>query len=455
MSDSYQYAQEHQQDFVSQLKDWLRIPSISADPAYTDDIIQAAEWLAADMRRIGLEHVQVMPTGGHPIVYADWLHAGPDAPTVLIYGHYDVQPAVMADGWDSEPFEPVERGGYLYARGATDDKGQVMIQVKAAEAMLSGDNRPPVNLKYLIEGEEESTSLHLAGFIKAHADMLAADVCVISDTGMQSPDQPLLVYGLRGIMAMEIQVQGPRTDLHSGGFGGMVHNPAQVIAEIVAALHNPDGTVAVPGFYDAVQIASEAERAELNRMTMSDAEWAAQVGDVSDWGEPGYTRVERTGIRPTLEVNGIYGGYSGDGFKTVLPARAGAKISCRLVPDQEPSQMFALVRDYIQSIAPDTVTLSFREHGHGAPAITPVDHPALQAAIRAYARFWDNPPLLSRGGGSIPVVSDIQTLLDVPVVLLGFGLPDSQIHGPNESFNLELYHKGIATVMAFMEEISS
>ena len=453
MTTAYNYAQQHAANFRDQLIDWLKIPSVSTDPLHKADIQSAANWLAADMRRIGLNNVQILPTDGHPVVYADWLEAGADAPTVLVYGHYDVQPAVIEDGWDGDPFTPRTEGDKLYARGATDDKGQVMIQMKAAEAMLETGNCP-VNLKYLIEGEEEIGSPHLADFIKAHKEMLAADMCVISDTTIKSVDQPSLVYSLRGLVTMEVVVTGPKHDLHSGGYGGMIHNPAQAIAEIITTLHNDDGSVAVPGFYDDVLELDESERQELAKGDVTPAEWEAIMGSLPDWGEPGYSKTERLGARPTLEINGVSGGYAGEGFKTVLPAKAMAKISCRLVANQDPYDIFEKVSAYLRSVAPPTVHLDIHAHGHGYPALTPLDHPAMQAAKRAYKRNWEADPLYMRGGGSIPVVADFQNLLEIPVVLLGFGLPDCAAHGPNESFDLRLFRKGVDTVIAYMHELA-
>ena len=451
MNSALNYAAQHAQRFVDQLFELLRIPSISTDPAYKEEVQRAAEWVAEDMRRIGLDDVQIIPTAGHPLVYGQWLKAGPDKPTLLIYGHYDVQPAAIADGWTSNPFEPVIREGRVIARGASDDKGQVMIHLKAIEALLTSGGCP-VNVKYLIEGEEETSTVNLKHFIRDNSTLLQADICLISDTNSRSLTQPEIVYGLRGLMCMEVSVNGPRYDLHSGR-GGMIHNPAQALCEIIAALHDEQGRVAVPGFYDAVKPLSDEERAMLQRAEWTDAEWQAMMGDLPDWGEVGYNKVERSGARPTLEVNGISGGYSGEGFKTVLPARASAKLSCRLVPDQDPQVIYELVKAQIERLTPPTVRVTCRQYEGGQPAITPLDHPAMQAAVRAYAHQWSAPMLFSRGGGSIPVVAMIQQYLKLPVVLMGFGLPDSAAHGPDENFHLEMFHKGIATVIAYMHEV--
>ncbi|MDW8171626.1 MAG: dipeptidase [Anaerolineae bacterium] len=453
MSSAYDYAAQHAHRFVDQLLELLRIPSVSTDPAYKGEVQRAAEWIAEDMRRIGLDDVQIIPTAGHPLVYGQWLKAGLDKPTLLIYGHYDVQPAEIADGWTSDPFEPVIREGRVVARGASDDKGQVMIHLKAIEALLASSGCP-VNVKYLIEGEEETSTVNLERFIRENSALLRADICLISDTNSRSLTQPEIVYGLRGLMCMEVVVSGPRYDLHSGR-GGMIHNPAQALCEIIAALHDEQGRVAVPGFYDAVKPLSDEERVMLQRAEWTDAEWQAMMGDLPDWGEAGYNKIERSGARPTLEVNGISSGYNGEGFKTVLPARASAKLSCRLVPDQDPQVIYELVKVQIERLAPPTVRVSCRQYEGGRPAITPLNHPAMQAAVRAYARQWSAPMLFTRGGGSIPVVATIQQYLKLPVVLMGFGLPDSAAHGPDENFHLEMFHKGIATVIAYMHEVAT
>lgn len=453
MTTAYDYAENNADKFVTQLKEWVTIPSVSTDPAYEASVQQAAQWLAADMQRIGLQNVEVLPTKGHPVVYGEYMGAGDDAPTILVYGHYDVQPAAVSDGWDSDPFQPRLEGDKLYGRGATDDKGQVMIQLKAAEAMLATDNCP-VNIKYLIEGEEEIGSPNLTDFVEENKDKLSADICLISDTGIIGIDQPSLTYSLRGLLTMELTVTGPKQDLHSGK-GGMIHNPAQAAAEIVTKLHHEDGRISIPHFYDDVLDLTDEERTELAKSDISADEWQNMMGDLPEWGEDGYNKIEKVGARPTLEINGISGGYTGAGFKTVLPAKATVKISCRLVANQDPHKIFEHIEAYIADITPDTVRTKLEKIDFGYPALTPLDHPAVQAANRAYARNWDNAPLMTRGGGSIPIVADFQQMLKMPVVLLGFGLPDAGAHGPNESFSLTMYRKGIATVIAYMEEVSN
>ncbi|GAB1422200.1 dipeptidase [Anaerolineales bacterium] len=455
MKAALEYTEKHFEKAVDQLIEWLKIPSISTDPAYQDEMKRGIEWISQYMQSIGLENVKILPTEGHPLVYADWLHAGEDAPTVLIYGHYDVQPAEIADGWDHDPFQPEVRDGKIFARGATDDKGQCMIQMKAIEALLASQSCP-VNVKYLIEGEEEIGSINLTKFIEENKALLEADVAVISDTGMRGENSPSMVYGLRGLVTLEILLSGPSRDLHSGGYGGILLNPAQAIAEIVAQLHDKNGRVTVPGFYDDVASLTEKELTMLKQGDFTDEEWQNLMGDLEEWGESGFSRIEKLSTRPTLEVNGISGGYTGEGFKTVIPAKAKAKISCRLVPNQDPQDVLQKLKDYILSIKPAGVHLDFKEYGHCAAALAELDHPATQAAIEAFKAEWpDQELLLLRGGGSIPVVADIQNIFEIPVILLGFGLPDSQAHGPNESFYLSQYKKGIKTVIHYFHQLAA
>ena len=452
MTSAFDFARDNRERFVSELFDLLRIPSVSTDPAYRDDVRRAAEWVAADMLRIGLTSAEVHETGGHPVVVGEWSGAPDGAPTVLVYGHYDVQPAVMEDGWTSDPFEPKVMDGRIVARGATDDKGQVVAQLKAAESLLAAGSCP-VNLKYLIEGEEESGSANLKAFVEANRGRLAADICVISDTGIEGVDRPSMCYGLRGMVTLEVVISGPKKDLHSG-LGGPIHNPAQALAEILGKLHDADGRVTVPGFYDEVAEVPDAERRMLARGEMPPELWESMMGDLPEWGEPGFTKSEKIGIRPTLEINGIAGGYAGKGFKTVLPARAIGKISCRLVPHQDPRRIWERVRDHIESLVPETVRCEINLIDLGAPAITDVDHPAMQAAIRSFDHHWPGREvLLVRGGGSIPVVSTLKGILKLPVILLGFGLPDCGAHGPDENFPLVMFERAIDTIIRFLEEL--
>lgn len=456
MTSAHQHAQTNAESFRQQLRDFLHIPSVSTLPENKGAVREAAEWLADNMRRAGIEHVEIIPTEGHPSVYGAWLHAGDNKPTVLIYGHYDVQPAVKSDGWDTDPFEPVERDGKLYARGSSDDKGQVFTHIKAVESLLATEKKLPVNVKFIVEGEEEIGSPHLADVLHKYRDLLKADVCVISDTSILSADQPSIIYALRGLVALEIEVQGPSHDLHSGSFGGAVHNPVQALAEIITKLHHEDGSIAVPGFYDDVLPLSEQERAELKKTDLSDEEWIDMTGVTQPWGEPQFTIRERVGARPTLELNGIVGGFYGAGVKTVLPAKALAKVTCRLVANQNPHRIFELIRDYVAQIAPPTIRCEVRLlKGSGFPALVDINTPAMKAAIAAYEKGWGKAPVFMREGGSIPVVADFQQILNLPVVLMGFGLADDGAHGPNEHFTISMFHKGIDTSIHFLHEIAS
>ncbi|MGQ9910147.1 MAG: dipeptidase [Candidatus Flexifilum sp.] len=449
------YARQHADEFRRQLHELIRIPSVSADPAHSGDVARAAEWIAADMRRIGVHQVQVMPTGGNPVVYGEWLEAGPDAPTVLIYGHYDVQPAESGTGWDTDPFEPVERDGFIYARGSSDDKGQMFIHLKVFESYLQGAGGLPVNVKFLLEGEEEISSQHLPGFIERHRDLLKADLAVISDSGMQELDQPAITYGLRGLTYMEIHVTGPAKDLHSGQYGGIVHNPALALVEILSRMHNPDHSVAVPGFYDDVAALSDAERDALRRVDIT-PEWLAETAGVTTpWGEAAYTLRERVGARPTFEINGLVSGWTGEGPKTVLPAKAMAKVSCRLVGNQNPQRIYELVRDYVAQITPPTVRSEVRLLSTGDPVLVDINDPAMQAAVRAYRRGWGAEPVFMREGGSIPVGADMQKILNLPVLFMGYGLNSDGAHGPNERFGIENFHRGIDTAIIFLEEVKA
>lgn len=446
------YAQEKSDVYLQQLFDLIRIPSVSTLPERAGDVKHAAEWLVEDMRRIGFHTAEVVATEGHPVVYGEWMGAGADAPTILVYGHYDVQPAEMADGWDSDPFEPVVRDGYMYARGSVDDKGQVFGHLKAVESLLMTDGTLPVNLKIIIEGEEEISSLHLAKFVEENLERLKADVCVISDTGMKDLDQPEICYSLRGLVYMELHVSGPTVDMHSG-MGGTVHNPAQAIAEIIAQLHNPDGSINVPGFYDDWLPLDPEERKAINENGLSDAYWLEQTGVPKTWGETDFTLTERIGARPTLEINGLLSGFTGPGAKTVLPAKAMAKISCRLVANQKAMRIYELVRDQVARLTPPTVRSELRLLHSGEAAFTDPKGPVMQAAIAAYETGWGHRPIFTRGGGSIPIVADFQNKLGIPVVLLGFGMGDGA-HGPNERFSIEAFHRGIRTAIQFYHEVA-
>lgn len=453
MTTAQEYARANGARFLDQLKELIRMPTVSTLPERNEDLRRAAQWIADDMKRIGMNNVAVMPTKGHPAVYGEWLGAG-NAPTALVYGHYDVQPADKEDGWDSDPFEPVERDGFIYARGSSDDKGQMFAQLKAIESLLASGGAP-VNIKVLIEGEEEIGSMHLGAFVRENVALLKADVCVISDGSMHTIDKPSITYSLRGLVGMELEVTGPSHDLHSGQYGGSVHNPVQALAEIVAQLHNPDGSVAVPGFYDDVVLLDDAERAELAKAAPSEEDWRKFTGAPQPWGEPTYRIHERTGARPTLEINGIGGGFQGAGFKTVLPAKAMAKISCRLVANQQSQRIFELVKAYIAHITPPTVRTELRLHSAGEPAMTDLKTPAMHAAVTAYEKGWGQRPVFTREGGSIGIVADFQHELGLPVILMGYGLDSDGAHGPNEHFSIEMFHKGIATAIQFHQEVAA
>lgn len=451
----HDYARAHAERFRQQLIDLLCIPSISTLPAHAADVQRAAEWLVEDMRRIGLSAGITQQPGFLPLVYAEWLGAGADAPTVLVYCHYDVQPAEISDGWDTDPFDPIEHDGKIYARGAVDSKAHVIAQLKAIESLLAA-GQCPVNIKVLFEGEEESGSEHIFDFVARHKDRLQADVCVVSDGSMPGIHQPALVYGLRGIITMELRVTGPARDLHSGHYGGNVHNPIQALAEIIARLHNSNGGVSVPGFYDDVLPITAAERAALGEsLPWTEREWHEVTGAPRPWGEAQYTLLERSGARPTLEINGIAGGFYGTGFKTVLPASATAKISCRLVPNQQPQRIYQQVRDYITRITPPTVRAELTALELGAPGVLlDRDTPAMRAAVSAYEKGWGARPIFTREGGSVPVVAAFQEHLGMPIMLMPFGYKGCGAHGPNEHMYIEMFHKGIDTAIHFYQTLS-
>jgi acetylornithine deacetylase/succinyl-diaminopimelate desuccinylase-like protein len=449
------YLQDARARQLQELTDWLRIPSISALPAHKQDVHNAAVWLADHLRAVGLDNVRVIESDIHPLVYADWLHAGPNAPTVLCYGHFDVQPVDPLAKWDTPPFEPTLRGDDLYARGASDDKGQTFIHVKAIEALLATAGRLPVNVKLLIEGEEEFGGQTIEAYVKAHGEELACDAVLISDTHILSPTQPSIIFGLRGMWAAELTVTTARRDLHSGSFGGAVHNANQALAELLAALHDAEGRVTVPGFYDAVRTLSAEERAVLARAPYGAGELLAETGAKAPWGDPAYTIVERVGARPTLEINGMWGGFTGDGFKTVIPYEAHAKVSCRLVPDQDPKTITTLVEQYLQTLAGPTMDVKLHVYHGAAPFLAPFDGPAVQAGARAYARTFGVEPVYMREGGSIPIGTIFQQELRAPVVFMGFGLADDNLHAPNEKLHLPNFYRGIETVIAFFEELAA
>lgn len=447
------YINQRERQFIDQLIELLRIPSISSSPERRDDVARCAQWLAEEMGQIGLEHVQIVPTAGNPVVYADWLHA-PEQSTALVYGHYDVQPVDPVEEWESPPFEPVVRDGLIYARGAADDKGQVFMHLKAVEAYLRTGGRLPVNLKFILEGEEEIGSPNLDAFVETHRDLLAADVVVVSDTQMFPPGLPAICYGLRGLAYCQIELRGPATDLHSGSYGGAVANPLTVLAEMLSKLKDGHGRVTVPEFYDDVRPLTSDEREAFAHLPFDEARFMSEVGVTALDGETGYSVLERLWGRPTLELNGVWGGFTGEGSKTVIPARAFAKISCRLVPEQHPERILDLLERHLRTLCPPTARLTFTRMAGGKPSLTPLNHPAVQAAFRALERGFGARPVFIRSGGSIPVVATFQQILGVPVVLMGVANHDDHAHAPNERFGLANFTGGMRSAAYLWEELA-
>ena len=445
---------EHADERLESYKDLVRIPSISALPQHAADCRRAAEWIAADLGRIGMEHVEVAETEGHPVVYADWLHAD-GAPTVLAYCHYDVQPVDPLDLWTSPPFEPVVEGARILGRGVADDKGQLHLHLRATEALLATRGRLPVNLRFVFEGEEESNSAHLNAWLRENRDRLTADFALISDTGFFEGNIPAITIALRGMMYAQIDVTGTAVDLHSGGYGGAVENPANALARIIAGLKDDDGRILVPGFYDDVVELTADERQLLAELPFDESAYLARLGLPSVHGERGYSTLERRGARPTLDVNGLWSGFQGEGSKTIIPAQASAKVSCRLVTDQDPDRIFAAFRDHVLAIAPPGVHVDVRMLGGGRPSLTPIDHPATQAAARALEATFGQAPVYIREGGSIPVCATFEETLDLPVVLLGFSSPDDHAHAPNEWMDLRNYETGIRTIARMWDEVAA
>ncbi|PRD54395.1 dipeptidase [Sphingobacterium gobiense] len=444
-----EYVQSNKDRFLEELFALLRFPSISADSKYKEDIVKTASFVADKLKEAGADKVEVCPTAGNPIVYGEKI-VDPSLPTVLVYGHYDVQPADPLELWDTPPFEPTVRNGKIYARGAADDKGQFYMHVKAFEYMMK-NNALSCNIKFMIEGEEEVGSAHLGDFVKANKDRLKNDVIVISDTSMISLEQPSIETGLRGLSYVEVEVTGPNRDLHSGVYGGAVANPATVLTKLIASLHDDNNHIAIPGFYDDVIELSKEEREALNKAPFDIEEYKADLGIDEVWGEKGYTSIERAGIRPTLEVNGIWGGYIGEGAKTVLPSKAYAKISMRLVPNQNSEKITNLFKKHFETIAPAYVNVEVKPHHGGEPVVTPTNSIAYQAAEKALEESFNKKPIPTRGGGSIPIVALFEKELNVKTVLLGFGLDSDNLHSPNEKYGIENYLKGIETIPLFFK----
>jgi acetylornithine deacetylase/succinyl-diaminopimelate desuccinylase-like protein len=440
--------------YLEELKALLAIPSISALPEHAADVTRCAEWCADEMRRIGLENAKLIPTPGNPVVYADWLHAE-GAPTILFYGHYDVQPVDPLNLWTSPPFEATIRDGEIYARGSADDKGQVFMHLKAVEAHIKQNGRLPVNIKFILEGEEEVGSEHLDDFIREHKAELAADVVVISDSPMFARGVPSICYGLRGLVYFQIDLRGSSTDLHSGSFGGAVANPGIVLAQMLAQMKDRGGRIKIPGFYDDVVPLQEEERQAWATLPFNEKQYKKDFGIPKVFGESGFTTLERTWARPTFEVNGLLSGFTGEGAKTVLPAVAMAKVSMRLVANQDPDKIAQLFEAYVQDLAPKTVEVKVtRMHG-GKPWMTSYDNPFVQAAGRAIERGFGRKPVFTREGGSIPVVSTFQEELGLPSVLFGVGLPDENAHAPNEKLDVANFHNGIIASAILYQEVAS
>ena len=442
-----QYVEQNKQRFLDELFELLRFPSVSADPKYKQDVLKTADYVAQKLRDAGADNVEVCATAGYPIVYGEKI-IDPAKPTVLVYGHYDVQPPDPLELWHTPPFEPTIRDGKIYARGSADDKGQFYMHVKAFELMMQNGGLP-CNIKFMIEGEEEVGSNNLGIFVKANKQKLKADVVLISDTAMISMEHPSLETGLRGLSYLEVEVTGPNRDLHSGVYGGAVANPATILAKMIASLHDDNNHIAIPGFYDDVIDLTPDERKALNEAPYDEEEYKADLGVDQLWGEKGYSTLERTGTRPTLEVNGIWGGYIGEGAKTVLPSKASAKISMRLVPNQQSDKITKLFSDHFRKIAPKSVKVKVTPHHGGEPVVTPTNSIAYRAAQKAITESFGNAPIPTRGGGSIPIVALFEAELGIKTVLMGFGLDSDALHSPNEKYDIVNYYKGIETIPLF------
>lgn len=459
MSSSKAYIDQHKERFLNELLDFLRIPSISADSAYSDDVHKTAAFVQDKLIAAGADKVEICQTAGYPIVYGEKI-IDPSLPTVLVYGHYDVQPATPLELWETPPFEPTIRktaihpDGAIFARGACDDKGQVYMHVKAFELMMQ-TNTLACNVKFMIEGEEEVGSSNLGIFVKANKERLKADVVLISDTSIIANDTPSIDCGLRGLSYVEVEVTGPNRDLHSGVYGGAVANPINILSKMIASMHDENNHITIPGFYDNVLDVSAADRAEMAKTPFDVEEYKKDL-DVNDtWGEKGFSSIERTGIRPTLDVNGIWGGYIGEGAKTVLPSKAFAKISMRLVPNQSSDEITALFKKHFESIAPASVKVEVRPHHGGEPVLTPTDSKAFLAASKAMEETYGKKPIPTRGGGSIPIVALFEKELGLKSVLMGFGLDSDALHSPNEHYGLFNYYKGIETIPLFFKNFAS
>ncbi|HVW77337.1 MAG TPA: dipeptidase [Alloacidobacterium sp.] len=454
MPTAIEYARKEYSRFLDELKSLLRIPSVSTLPEHKGDVRHTAELLAAELKRIGMENVRLIEGEGHPLVYADWLHAE-GRPTGLCYGHYDVQPPDPLDEWLTPPFEPTERNGNIYARGAVDDKGQMYMHIKALEALFAAnEGKLPLNIRVILEGEEEVGGESIAKFVREHSEELKADFALVSDSEMFAPELPTLCVGLRGMIYTEIEVRGAKNDLHSGMYGGAAPNPFVALAQIIAQLKDKDGRILIPGFYDKVRKPSADELKAWKNLPFDEEHYRLnEVGSSALTGEPGYSVLERTWARPTLDVHGMPGGFTGAGAKTVIPAKAVAKVSMRLVPDMTPQEAFAQYRSYVESLKPAGVEIEVRLIHSGDPIVVGTDNEYIKAATVALKKIWNKDTVFIRSGGSIPIVGDFERHLKIPTVLMGFGLPDDNLHAPNEKFHLANFYRGIESIITFFEEI--
>ncbi|HTZ56900.1 MAG TPA: dipeptidase [Acidobacteriaceae bacterium] len=454
MASPVEFARNQQARFLEELKALLRIPSISTLPEHRGDVRSAAESLAREMERIGLEHVRVIETTGHPLVYGDWLHAA-GKPTCLSYGHYDVQPPDPLDEWVTPPFEPTERSGNLYARGAVDDKGQMFMHLKALESLFqTSGGRLPINVRVILEGEEEVGGEGISQFVREHPEQLQADFALVSDTEMFAPGLPTLCVGLRGMIYTELEAQGARTDLHSGIYGGAAPNPFNALAQVIAALKDPEGHIRIPGFYDRVTAPSADELSAWKSLPFDEEEYRkSEVGSRELTGEPGFSVLERTWARPTMDVHGMPGGFTGAGAKTVIPAKATAKISFRLVPDMDPQESFGLYKNYVEALQPQGIEVKVRLIHSGDPIVVSTDNRYIKAATDALHQVFGKETVFIRSGGSIPIVGAFERYLKIPTVMMGFGLPDDNLHAPNEKFHIPNFYRGIESVILLFEEL--
>ncbi len=448
------YAKENQQRFLGELKDLLRIPSISTSPEHKDDVRRAAEFVASNLRDIGMENVEVIATKGHPLIYADWLHA-PGKPTVLCYAHYDVQPPDPLNEWLSPPFEPTERKQNIYARGAVDDKGQLWMEIKAIEALMKGnDGKLPINVKFILEGEEEVGGESIAAYVRKEKSKLKADFALVCDTELFAPNLPTLCVGLRGLVYTEIEAQGAKTDLHSGMYGGAAPNPLFALIEIISKLKDGKGKILIPGFYKGVKEPTKDELKAWKRLPFNEEHYRkTEVGSKVLTGEPGYSVLYRTWARPTLEVHGMPGGFTASGAKTVIPARASAKVSMRLVPGQDADEIFKRYTTYVKKLTPKGIETKIKVHSKGPACVVSTDNRFIQAATVALHEVFKKDTVFIRSGGSIPIVTDFQDVLKIPSVMMGFGLPDDNLHAPNEKFHIPNFYRGIESIIRFFEKL--